>query len=195
MRALHITNKTGMIRLSKRVRFDLEDASDSTAKPGWGFETDYLAGDAKYVFLSLGEKYQYETMNETRYFFAFDAHRLIREYDALVGPDLANDYDSIVDAILKETDATLEAKSGMSEAYLDRFCEKMGMSDIQHDPIFRKHMIEDSRSHYQDLLSEFNDLSREGDRARAMRCEFRKRSDRLAKAKAGSGVAVLMRMS
>ena len=36
-------------------------------------------------------------------------------------------------------------------------------------------MIDDSRSHYQALLSEFNDLGIETERARALRCEFRKR--------------------
>ena len=104
----------------------------------------------------------YTGVRDFIFFFAFDAHRLISEYDALVGPDLVNEYDQIVDSILKETDATIEPKTGMSEADLDRFCEKKGMTDIQHDSIFRKAMMDDSRSHYQDLLSEFNDLSTAG---------------------------------
>ena len=79
------------------------------------------------MFLSLGEKYQYETMNETRYFFAFDAHRLISEYDALVGPDLANDYEQIVDAILKETNALPEQ--------FNRPCFLFGIESLRHSAI------------------------------------------------------------
>lgn len=78
---------------------------------------------------------------------------MIDDYDALVGPDLANDYEQIVDAILKEMDATLEPKAGMTEADLDRFCDEMQMGDVQQDPVFRKHMIDESRSHYHELLS------------------------------------------
>ena len=157
--ATHITNKAGYDAIRKAKVIRSRSRKRRHGESGWGFETDFLGGDARYVFLSIGEKYQYETMNEARYFFDFDAHRLISDFDALVGPDLANDYEQIVDAILKETNATLEPKAGFSDLSLDRFCAKMGMSDIQHDPIFRKHMIEDSRSNYQDLLSEFNDLS------------------------------------
>lgn len=57
-------------------------------KSGWGFETDYLAGDAEFVFFLLIEKCQYEMMNERRYFFAFDSHRLISDYDALIQHNL-----------------------------------------------------------------------------------------------------------
>ena len=108
MIAMHITNKAGYdsIRQAREIR--PRGRKRGHGESGWGFETVFLAGDAKYVFLSLGEKYQYETMNETRYFFAFDAHRLISEYDVLVGPDLANDYDAIVNVIIEETNALPE---------------------------------------------------------------------------------------
>ena len=106
--AMHITNKAGYdsIRQAREIR--PRGRKRRHGESGWGFETDYLAGDAKKVFLSLGEKYQLETMNEPRYFFSFDAHRLISEYDALVGPDLANDYDAIVNVIIEETNALPE---------------------------------------------------------------------------------------
>lgn len=65
------------------------------------------------MFFSLGGKYQYETRNEARYFFAFNAHRLISDYDALVGPDLANDYEKLVNQIIREVNA------GMIEYDLD----------------------------------------------------------------------------
>ena len=108
MIAMHITNKAGYdsIRQAREIR--PRGRKRRHGESGWGFETDYLAGDAKNVFLSLGEKYQYETMNEPRYFFSFDAHRLISEYDALVANDLANDYDAIVNVIIEETNALPE---------------------------------------------------------------------------------------
>ena len=127
MIAVHITNKAGYDAIVKAREIRPRGRKRRHGESGWGFETDFLAGDAKYVFLSLGEKYQYETMNETRYFFAFDAHRLISEYDALVGPDLANDYEQIVDAILKETNALPEQ--------FNRPCFLFGIESLRHSAI------------------------------------------------------------
>ena len=108
MIAVHITKKAGYDAIVKAREIRPQGRKRRHGESGWGFETDFLAGDAKYVFLSLGEKYQYETMNETRYFFAFDVHRLISDFDVLVGPDLANDYDAIVNVIIEETNALPE---------------------------------------------------------------------------------------
>lgn len=62
--AKHITNKHGYnaIRRAGEIK--------PRGRRRKMFETDFLAGDADYVFFSLGEKYQYQIMNETRYFFA-----------------------------------------------------------------------------------------------------------------------------
>ena len=108
MIAVHITNKAGYDAIVKAREIRPRGRKRRHGESGWGFETDYLAGDARYVFLGIGEKYQLETMNEARYFFAYDAHRLISEYDALVANDLANDYDALVDAIIEETNALPE---------------------------------------------------------------------------------------
>ena len=108
MIAVHITKKGGYDAIVKAREIRPRGRKRRHGESGWGFETDFLAGDACYVFLSIGEKYQLETMNEPRYFFSFDAHRLISEYDALVGPDLANDYDAIVNVIIEETNALPE---------------------------------------------------------------------------------------
>ena len=69
MIAMHITNKAGYdsIRQAREIR--PRGRKRRHGESGWGFETDYLAGDAKNVFLSLGEKYQYETRYHGRYFW------------------------------------------------------------------------------------------------------------------------------
>ena len=64
MIAVHITNKAGYDAIVKAREIRPRGRKRRHGESGWGFETDYLAGDARYVFLRLSEKYQLMTSTE-----------------------------------------------------------------------------------------------------------------------------------
>ena len=157
MIAVHITHEhayhqilnEGLIKPSLVQRPDMEGFG------GYGFGADGLAGDTRFVFLRLSEKYQLMTSTE-KCVFSFDVHRLIAG-GATIGIDLGIYYDRIINDCITAVDATLPKKPPMTDAELDDFCERMQMPKDDRYPQFREHMIADSMSHYQDLMNGIHD--------------------------------------
>lgn len=114
---------------------------------GSTFPLDVMAGDSQYVFLSYGPRYRHaERHSDLCYGFAFDPVCLIEQCGALVGTDMMDTYDDIIDATATEIDATLPPKPQDAEgvaAFMTTFGEG--------DPKLRAYLLEASTSHYDDL--------------------------------------------
>ena len=61
------------------------------------FDLDRLAGDNRYVFLSYGARYRDMREPALCYGFLFDAERLIIERGALVGGDMLDHYENLLE--------------------------------------------------------------------------------------------------
>lgn len=123
------------------------------------FDLDFLAGDNQYVFLSAGSRYRNERPDCVCYGFVFDAADLIN-YGALVGPDLANEYDALLDSVVRQVEAILPPLSTISDSELAEFAEAMGITDSA----MLAHLRDESTSRYHDLIRavEDQDASVEG---------------------------------
>ncbi|MDE0686282.1 MAG: hypothetical protein OXI63_25425, partial [Candidatus Poribacteria bacterium] len=59
---------------------------------------DFLAGDHKYIFLFVNNRYSIfdEDGKDNTFGFVLDAEALVTESNALVGPDLLNEYRALI---------------------------------------------------------------------------------------------------
>ena len=80
------------------------DRPRSLTDPGSVRDLDALAGDGRFIFLSLGSRYRDVRDPALCYGFTFDAEALVRA-GALVGPDLLEDYEDLADEIARDLDA------------------------------------------------------------------------------------------
>ncbi len=110
---------------------------------GTTFTLDHLAGDGDYVFLSRGVRYRANREASTCYGFVFDATALVAN-GALVGPDLLNDYEEILDEVVKEIEATLPPLEPANEEELAAFADG--------DPALLAHLRAESTSRYWDIM-------------------------------------------
>ena len=115
--------------------------------PGSQRDYDLLAGDGRYIFLSIGRRYRDVREPELSYGFVFDAEELIAQ-GGLVGYDLLSDYEELADAVVREVDATLPPAAPISAEELAEFANLMGATD----PGMLVHLREQSISHYWDIL-------------------------------------------
>lgn len=90
------------------------------------FELDHMAGDTSYVFLSVGERYRRYAHHSTAYGFVFDAERLVLECGALVGPDMLEHYEALMEQCIAEVAATLPPLPMISEEELADFAALTG---------------------------------------------------------------------
>lgn len=90
------------------------------------FELDRLAGDAAYVFLSVGERYAAHREPALTYGFVFDAATLVREHGAIVGPDLLQHYEDLLEQCIAEVAATLPPLPMITDAELADFAALAG---------------------------------------------------------------------
>lgn len=107
-------------------RFIQDDHWDRVGRSHW---EDDLAGDDRYVFLSVGPRYNDQAPREATFGFVFEAEILI-EAGAILGlHDLAGDYTEIVGEAAEEVAATLPRLERISQAELDEFAAAMGVND------------------------------------------------------------------
>lgn len=125
---------------------NIGDASNS-------FALDFLAGDNRYVFLSAGPRYRVDRPAHLCYGFLFDAEDLIRNHGALVGPDLGPEYEEILDAVVRNVDASLPPLPEIDGEELSQFAEVMGITD----PAMLAHLRHESTSRYHDLIAAVTD--------------------------------------
>lgn len=130
--------------------------SPSPEKTGTSFDEDFLAGDNKYVFASVGPRYRMITPPEVCYGFVFDAQQLVTE-GALVGYDLMPDYESLLDSVAKRVDASLPQAEPMPMKDILAFMETLGESD----PGMALSLQKDSTSHYWDILDGMREKNEE----------------------------------
>lgn len=123
------------------------------------FDLDFLAGDNQYVFLSAGARYRNERPDCVCYGFIFDVVALIN-YGALAGPDLANEYDALLDNVVRQVEAALPPLPAISDSELAEFAEAMGITDST----MLAHLRDESTSRYHELIAavENQDASTEG---------------------------------
>lgn len=181
---LEYTQRDG---LSVRCRFEkivaqgvLLPAEKRNAENGSNsFDLDFLIGDNQYVFLSAGPRYRLDRPSALCYGFLFDAEDLIRNHGALVGPDLGAEYEEILDAVVREVDASLPPLAEISDEELDAFADAMGITD----PDMLAHLRRESTSRYHDLIAAVTagDLSVEGatQAIEQFKAEAKKMQDRL----------------
>jgi len=124
------------------------------------FDLDFLAEDNQYVFLSAGARYRDERPGCVCYGFVFDPVDLINNHGAIVGPDLANAYDDLLDEVVRQVESTLPALPAISDDELAAFTELMGITDS----VMIEHIRAESTSRYHDLIAavEDGDLSVDG---------------------------------
>lgn len=124
------------------------------------YDLDFLAGDNQYVFLSAGARYRDERPGCVCYGFVFDPVDLINNHGAIVGPDLANAYDDLLDEVVRQVESTLPALPAISDDELAAFTELMGITDS----VMIEHIRAESTSRYHDLIAavEDGDLSVDG---------------------------------
>lgn len=147
----------GVLRPRGDGRRGLHDAGST-------FTLDTLAGDGRYVFLSLGARYRTVREPELCYGFVFDAEQLIRA-GALVGPDLLGDYEEIADRIARRMEVVLPAAPPSAEEPAE-FAALFGADD----PGMLAAMREMNRSNYWDLL----DVLEHGDEEDPIAAEARR---------------------
>lgn len=90
------------------------------------FELDHLAGDSAYVFLSVGVRYREYVEPDAAYGFVFDAQQLIAEHDAIVGVDMLQHYEDLLEQCIAEVAATLPPLPMISDAELADFAALAG---------------------------------------------------------------------
>lgn len=117
------------------------------------YDLDFLAGDNQYVFLSAGARYRDERPGCICYGFIFDPVELITNHGAVVGPDLANEYDALLDSVVRQVESTLPALPAISDDELAAFTELMGITDSS----MIEHIRVESSSRYHDLIAAVED--------------------------------------
>jgi len=106
--------------------FIQDDHWDRVGRSHW---EDDLTGDDRYVFLSVGPRYNDQAPIEATFGFVFDAEALI-EAGAILGlHDMAGDYTEIVGEAAEEIARTLPRLERISQAELDEFAVAMGVDD------------------------------------------------------------------
>lgn len=141
MHAEHIVGLTARERLSgtiaqaAAIRF-ADIKTDGALRPynadrpvgaqGNIFELDHLAGDSAYVFLSVGARYREYVEPDAAYGFVFDAERLITEHGAIVGVDMLQHYEDLLEQCIAEVAATLPPLPMISDADLADFAALAG---------------------------------------------------------------------
>lgn len=123
-------------------------------------DLDIRAGDGQYVFLSYGPRYRHLRTPAACYGFLFDAAQLIRDYGALVGPDMLPYYDDILDRVARYVDRRLPALPAISEAELAEFMALVG----EDDQGMAAYIRQESTSRYHDLCDavRYDDASEPG---------------------------------
>ena len=119
--------------------------------PGSVRDLDALAGDGRFVFLSLGSRYRDVRDATLCHGFAFDAERLVRD-GALVGPDLLSDYEALADEIARDLDERSPGAPATAEDLAD-FATLFGGDD----PALLAAVQAMSGSRYWDILRALED--------------------------------------
>lgn len=102
------------------------------------FEIDRLAGDNRYVFLSVGARYSEHRDPELTYGFVFHAVQLV-EHGALVGCDMLQHYEDLLEQCVAEVAASLPPLPMISDAELADFAAIAG-----NDPAMLAYVREQS---------------------------------------------------
>ena len=102
---------------------------DPYDNPGRGFWEDDLAGDDRYVFLSVGKRYEDQVPPGAALGWAFDAEDLIRRGAILGLHDLAMDYTGLIGEEAEAVAATLPRLPRISEPELNEFISLMGSNE------------------------------------------------------------------
>jgi hypothetical protein len=113
---------------------------------------DNLAGDDRYIFLSVGARYL-DQIEGAAYGFVFDAEDLIRQGAILGLHDLASRYTEIIGEAAEEVAATLPRLPRIAEAELDEFMALMGESD----PAMRQFISDESLNPESELIDALSD--------------------------------------
>lgn len=113
---------------------------------GSTFQLDHLAGDGQYVFLSYGPRYRRLRPAHLCYGFVFDAADLIDSCSALVGEDLLEDYEDLLDGAIAEVCAIQPPLPPASPEQLAEFAALIG-----NDPAMLAFVQEQSTSRYHDI--------------------------------------------
>lgn len=116
------------------------------------FELDHLAGDSAYVFLSVGARYREYVEPDAAYGFVFDARQLITDHGAIVGVDMLQHYEDLLEQCIAEVAATLPPLPMITDAELADFAALAG-----DDPAMLAYVREQS-------------VYRDGDIDMAIRC-------------------------
>lgn len=127
------------------------DRQRDLTDPGSVRELDALAGDGRYVFLSIGSRYREVREAALCYGFLFDAEQLVRA-GALVGPDLLGDYEDLADEIARDLDA-LSPGDPVADEEMAVFGAFLGGDD----PALLAAVREMSASRYWDILRVLED--------------------------------------
>ena len=154
---------------------------------------DWHAEDNEYVYFSPGNNDFYLMLQpdgtDGTYGFIFNAETLIREYNALVGPDLMTKYDELLHEVAKEIDARLPRKT-VDEAALQAFFEQHAITD----PNMQARMRQDEAENYYDVLYGMLDREMDVPGVREGLAAFKKRVKHLKAKYRVSGAAALARL-
>lgn len=125
----------------------------SVDRPDRSTEEDDLAGDDRFVFLSVGERYSAGDLAPAAFGFVFDAEELVQA-GALLGMwDLASEYGEIIGEAAEEIAAILPRLPRIADSELDDFMAVMQESD----PGLRAAVAEGSTNPEPDLLRAIHD--------------------------------------
>lgn len=133
------------------ARYHQPQAWDAPGRSNWA---DDLAGDDRYVFLSVGPRYT-EQVSEAAYGFVFDAASLISQGAILGVRDLAADYTDIIGEVAEEVAATLPRLPRISDTELDEFMTIMG----ETDPEMLQFISDNSTNPESELLESLREIN------------------------------------
>lgn len=108
------------------------------------FDLDRLAGDNRYVFLSYGARYRDVREPALCYGFLFDADRLIIERGALVGGDMLDHYENLLEQCIAEVAAAVAPLPMISDAELADFAAIAGDDPAMLDYVRQESVHRDS---------------------------------------------------
>lgn len=118
-------------------------------RPDRSTAEDDIAGDDRYVFLSVGQRYSVGDLAPIAFGFIFEAERLIHAGAFLNKYDLAADYMDIVGEVAEEVAATLPRLARMSDEEADEFMVLME----EGDPGLREAILNGSTDPEYDLTT------------------------------------------
>jgi len=107
-------------------------------------ELDHLAGDSAYVFLSVGARYREYVEPDTAYGFVFDAQQLILEHGAIVGMDMLEHYEDLMEQCIAEVAATLPPLPMITDDELADFAALAGDDPTMLDYVREQSVYRDS---------------------------------------------------